>query len=317
MPGARKVSRTEFHLPGVHTPCQFSSQILVLRLRHFLHLKTPKIWRRALIVGIPKPEKPPGDPKSFRPISLLCVLFKILERHIYARVDPIIDPLLPREQAGFRHGRSAVDQVTLLTWDIEDSFSAKNKAGTVFVDLTAAYENIWHRGLTCKLLQLLPDRHMVRMIMEMVGNRSFTLTTRNGKRSRLRHLKNGVLQRSVLVPLLLNIYISDLPTTVSRNYAYADDLAFMHADGDWQAVEGVLTKDMAAVGEYLQTWKLKLSTTKMVSAVFHLNNEEAKRELKVRYNNETLPFCSEPKYLGVTLDRSLTYRRHLSHFARN
>ena len=68
---------------------------------------------------------------------------------------------------------------------------------------------------------------------------------------------------------------------------------------------------MATLGEYLQTWKLKLSTTKTVSAVFHLNNKEAKRELKVSFNNETLPFCSEPKYLGVTLDRSLTYRRHL------
>jgi len=44
-------------------------------------LKIPKIWRRALVVAIPKPEKPLGDPKSYRPISLLCVLFKILERH--------------------------------------------------------------------------------------------------------------------------------------------------------------------------------------------------------------------------------------------
>jgi len=85
----------------------------------------------------------------------------------------------------------------------------------------------------------------------------------------------------------------------------------MHADGDWQAVEGVLSKDMATLGEYLQTWKLKLSTTKSVSAAFHLNNKEAKRELKVNLNNEILPFCSKPKYLGVTLDSSVTYRRHL------
>jgi len=181
---------------------------------------------------------------------------------------------------------------------------------TVFVDLTAAYDTVWHRGLTCKLLRLLPDRHMVHMIMEMVGNDRFTLTG-NGNRSRLRGLKNGVLLGSVLAPLIFNIYIPNLPTTISRKYAYADDLAIMHADGDWQALEGALSKDMATLDEYPQTWKLKLCTTKMVSAVFHLNNNEAKRELKVNFNNETLPLCFEPKYLGVTLDRSLTYRRHL------
>jgi len=152
---------------------------------------------------------------------------------------------LPQEQAGFRHGRSAVDQVTLLTEDIEDNFSAKKKAGAMFVDLTAAYDTVWHRGLTCKLLRLLPDKHMVHMIMDMVSNRSFTLTTGNGQRSRLRRLKNGVPQGSVLAPLLFNIYKSDLPATISRKYAYADDRAIMHADGDWLAVEGVLSKDMA------------------------------------------------------------------------
>jgi len=56
----------------------------------------------------------------------------------------------------------------------------------------------------------------------------------------------------------------------------------MHADGDWQAVEGVLTKDTATVGKNFWTWKTKLSTTETVSAAFHLNNKEAKRELKVK-----------------------------------
>ena len=128
-------------------------------------------------------------------------------------------------------------------------------------------------------------RHMVHIIMEMVSNRSFTLTTGNGQRNRLRHLKNGIPQGSVLAPLLFNIYTSDLPATTSRKYAYADDLAIMHADGDWLAVEGALSKDMATLGEYLQTWKLKLSTMKMVSAVFHLSNKEAKCELKINLNN--------------------------------
>jgi len=134
--------------------------------------------------------------------------FKILDRLIHTRVDPIIDPLIPWEQVGFQHGRSAIDQVTLLTQVIEDSFSAKKKAGAVFVDLPAAYDIVCHCSFTCKMLQLLHDGHMVHMIMEMVGNRSFTLTTRNGKRSRLRRLKNGVRQGSVLVFMLSSTSIS-------------------------------------------------------------------------------------------------------------
>ena len=78
---------------------------------------------------------------------------------------------------------------------------------------------------------------MLRMIIETVGNRSFTLTYGNGKRNRLRRLKNGIPQGSVLAPLFFNIYIYDLPSTVSSKYAYADDLAIMHADGDWLAVK--------------------------------------------------------------------------------
>jgi len=67
-------------------------------------LKIPKIWRIAQIVAIPKPEKPLGAPKSCCSIYLLCVPFKILERLIYARVNPIIDPVLPRSWRAFDTG---------------------------------------------------------------------------------------------------------------------------------------------------------------------------------------------------------------------
>ena len=85
----------------------------------------------------------------------------------------------------------------------------------------------------------------------------------------------------------------------------AQTSSYATADGHWQRVERVLSKGMATLCEYLQTWKLKLSTTKAVLAVY-LNKKEAKRELKVNYNSEILPFCSEPAYLGLTLDRTLT-----------
>jgi len=69
----------------------------------------------------------------------------------------------------------------------------------------------------------------------------------------------------------------------------------MHTDGDWQAVEVVLSTDIVTLGEYFQAWKLKLSATKTVSTVFHFNNKKVNRELKVNHNNKTLSFYSEPK----------------------
>ena len=152
---------------------------------------------------------------------------------------------------------------------------------------------------------------MVKMIMELVRNRSFTLTIGDSKQRRLLRLKNGVPQGSVLAPLLFNIYTYDLPSMISRKFAYADDLVLLHSSGNWKNLEGTLSQDMSTFSAYLQTWRLKLSHTRTVTAAFHLNNREAKRELKIYNNGRLLPFCPTPTYLGVKLDRSLTFRHHL------
>ena len=106
------------------------------------------------MVAIPKPSKPVENPQSYCPISLLCVPYKILERLVYNCVKPIVDPLLPKEQAEIRRKKSTGDLVALLMQNIENSFEAKKKAGAVFVNLTAAGDTVWHRGLTCNLLRL-------------------------------------------------------------------------------------------------------------------------------------------------------------------
>ena len=127
--------------------------------------------------------KPVKHPQSYRLICWLCVMYKIFERLSYTPINTIINPSLPWEQVRFYREKLTVHHAALLTQDIEDSFTARRKAGAVFVNLTAAYDTVWHRGLTCKLLRLLPDKHMVRMIMELVQNRNFTLTIGDNKRS--------------------------------------------------------------------------------------------------------------------------------------
>ena len=98
---------------------------------------------------------------------------------------------------------------------------------------------------------------------------------------------------------------------ISSKFAYADDLTLSHASKNWKDLEETLSQDISTLSSYLQTWRLKLSHTKTVAAAFHLNNREAKRELKVYNNDRLLLFCPSPTYLGVKLDRSLTFCHHL------
>ena len=82
------------------------------------HIRILKVWRRALAVAIPKPSKLRKNPKSYLLLSLLYVPYRILERLIHARVEPIINPPIPTEQTGFWRGRSILDQTILLTKNI-------------------------------------------------------------------------------------------------------------------------------------------------------------------------------------------------------
>ena len=97
---------------------------------------------------------------------------------------------------------------------------------------------------------------------------------------------------------------------ISRKFA-EKDLALLHSSKKLEKLGGTLSQDMSTLSSYLQTWRLKLSHTKTMTAVFHLNNREAKRELKVYNNGRLLLFCPTLTYLGVKLDRSLTFRHHL------
>ena len=153
---------------------------------------------------------------------------------------------------------------------------------------------------------------MVRFISELISNHSVVVKTSDGQQSRLKRINNGVPQGSVLSPLLFNVYIADLPETNSKKYGYADDLALLKVHQDWNTIEETLTQDMSILSSWLKQWRLKLSEAKTVSSTFHLNNREATRELHVNISGRRLTCHRTPTYLGVKLDRTLTYREHLT-----
>ena len=102
----------------------------------------------------------------------------------------------------------------------------------------------------------------------------------------------------------------NLPSITSKKYTYTDDFAILNSSGDWKVLERTLSEDITTLSAYLQTWWLKLSHAKTIWQPF-ISTIEAKHELKVKNKGKILPFCPVPTYLGVKLDRALTYRHHL------
>ena len=151
---------------------------------------------------------------------------------------------------------------------------------------------------------------MVLFIMELISNRSFILQA-GDQISRLRRLINGLPQGSVLAPILFNIYTYDLPDTDSKKYVYADDICLGIRGKQAEEISSTLSKDMHTLFSYFKKWRLILSEKKTVSAFFHLSNRLADKTLEVYVEGRPLPFASVPTYLGVKMDRSLTYHHHL------
>ena len=270
----------------------------------------PQHWRQAKVIAILKPGKPADDPASYRPISLLCCLYKLLERVTLTRLTPILDPLIPKEQAGFRQQRSTAEQVIALTSYIETGFENRKKTGAVLIDLSAAYDTVWTGGLMYKLAKAIPCRKTLRLLSRMTGTRHFHVIL-GGDKSRTRKIKNGVPQGSVLAPTLFNVYISDMPETTAIKLGYADDWVLAHQSNSWENLEETLSQDTTLMKSYFDRWYLRMNTTKTVASVFHLNNHEASITLKVKAGDTVLPSDQTPKYLGVTLDRTLSYQTHL------
>ncbi len=269
----------------------------------------PKTWKNAKIVAVLKPNKPAEDASNYRPISLLSCSFKLFERCLLGRIRPIIDNVIRKEQAGFQKNRNCCDQVLALTNFIELGFEANVKTGVVFLDLSAAYDTVWKRGLLMKLSQIIRCRKTLTLLTNILSDRSFQVTV-NGKSSRKRILNNGLPQGSVLSCFLYCLYTNDLPCLQSRMFIYADDIAIAYQAKSFKELEDVMNKDMEKLAKYFENWRLKPNTTKTVHCIFHLNNRQASRKLNLQMNEKTIEYDKTPTYLGVVLDRSLTFRYH-------
>lgn len=229
---------------------------------------------------------------------------------IYSRIASTIDDIIPLEP-GFRPNRSCCDQVMALTTHIENRYDRKVKTAVAFIDLSSAYDTVWRKGLLSKFLDVIPCKTLLKLLNNMLSNRFFTVFIGEEK-SKIKMLNNGLPQGSVLAPLLFNLYIKDLPATTARKFIYADDLALACQSKKFKDLENTLSEDLDTLHKFYNQWRLKPNPSKTEVTLFHLNNRRANQEIQVQFGDQLVKNHPHPKYLGVVLDRTLTFKNHLA-----
>ena len=264
------------------------------------------------MIAILKPGKDSTLPKSYRPISLLCHTYKLFERMILNRLNPLIKTMIIDQQAGFRPGKYTTGQLLNLTQHIEDGYERGVVTGTVFVDLSAAYDTISHKLILNKIYRMTSDIKFTDLIGNLFSNRRYFVEL-NGQKSRWRNQKNGLPQGSVLSPVLFNIYTNDQPIHKdTRSFSYADDLCIATQDASFEKTQSTLSAALDSIGDYYEKNHLRANPDKTHTCVFHLRNRKANRQLNISWCGKKLEHTPSPIYLGVTLDRTLSYSTHIT-----
>ena len=229
--------------------------------------RVPAFFKKSKIIAILKPGKPDDQASSYRPVALLSVGLKLDEILIRNRIEPLVTRKIPVEQAGFTKGRSCCDQVQSLTNFIEQGFQRRLKTGVVFIDLTAAYDTIWRRGLVYKLMKVIACRSVCDFIMTMLSDRRIQVNL-NGETSRWYKLQNGLPQGSTLSCILYNLYVHDLPKSKARKFLYADDKAYAFQAKKFEKRSTTLTDELRPYSEFCRHWRVQPSISKTVVSSF-------------------------------------------------
>lgn len=271
----------------------------------------PKIWKTARVVFIPKPKKSDYTlPSSYRPIGLLSVLSKGLEKLIYERLSWHLETTekISTAQYGFRKNYSAEQAVYAITEDIRTSRKSKN-AVLIAMDIEGAFDNAqWHQIIN-RLEEYRIPRNLINLIKDYLKDRYVETVHLGGYAKKQIH--KGCTQGSVLGPLFWTLIINPLLESLKQNgiksYAYADDVTVL-IDGTKDKVE----RQIATLNKICTTWaaenQIKFSTTKTTSLWFKRQDPN----LNVKIQNERTTEENKVKVLGVWFDVNMSMTVHLN-----
>lgn len=270
----------------------------------------PSAWKIGKLCVLRKGgDRDPSDPKSLRPLCLLSVPGKVLEKLVVRELGPTLAQG-SASQFGFVRGRSTVDALLLLQSEVRNS-QQKYVLG-VFVDIRGAFDNVWWPAVLQELLRRGVSPGLYRILADYFANR--WVEYREGGMVARKELTKGCPQGSVLGPRLWNILFDVILNVLERMgakvIAYADDLVVLVERDSRRALEVEAERIMSSLVSECDAVKLTIAREKTVMMLLK-GSLSAMRPPVVRVGNGGLRYVTQFKYLGVTLGERLSIDGHV------
>uniref|UniRef100_A0A8C7X350 Reverse transcriptase domain-containing protein n=1 Tax=Oryzias sinensis TaxID=183150 RepID=A0A8C7X350_9TELE len=291
---------------------------LLLPITHMVNLSfkqkyVPLSWKMATVTPIFKSGNS-SNIGNYRPISILPVVSKVAEKWVTKLINEHLNKdhsLLHPMQFGFREHHSTEFANCLFIEKIKHMLDSNPCVGAVFLDLKKAFDTVNHEILLSKLTYFNFSMDAIQWIKSYLEFRKKCVCI-NGVKSTLLDVPVGLPQGSILGPLLFSMYINDLPNTCGNVefQMYADDAVIFTSAKNIQEAASILTSALVPVNEWLSKSCLLLNTTKTVCMMF------TKQPLDIKHSGiflegQELEIVSKFKYLGVTLDSTLSFKSHI------
>ena len=269
----------------------------------------PSEWKKAQVCPLFK-KGDKTEPSNYRPISLTCILCKVMEHIIASNISKHLNKhnALYELQHGFREKRSCETQLIQLVEDLGRQLTLGKQTDLVLLDFSKAFDKVNHLKLLYKLACFGIKGNTLKWIQSFLTGRTQTVVL-DGESSEEVPVTSGVPQESVLGPLLFLLYINDLPENIqSQVRLFADDTAVYLSVSGLQDGQ-VLQSDLDSLQCWEQTWDIEFNPSKC--QVLHITR--SRKPVMSRYfmHNQELESVDTAKYLGVNISKDLSWNTHI------
>lgn len=268
----------------------------------------PVRWKIARITPVFKK----GDKsllENYRPIALLNNFAKLFEQIIYQCILHNVRPYFSEFQHGFLPGRSTITNLAVLSQFVAETLDEQGQVDVVYTDFTKAFDTLNHDLILSKLSSLGAAPSVVQLILSYLSQRACYVTY-NGFKSYEFTATSGVPQGSNLGPLLFNIFINDLLSSLNTHVlAYADDVKiFSKITSPNDATE--LQKNIDNIVDWCSDNKLILNIKKCSIVSYVKKKSPYMFEYQIAGSPLTRMF--EVTDLGVTFTTTLNFDKHIN-----